>query len=368
MKASNKPYRLSVPHRPLPASVSDADEYTVCIIVKDGSKDWVKETVEEQGEKMGFVKKVLTLSKVRKDFKQHQQRRDLLRTYTTFLADDRILPMLSKSLGKSFFDAKKQPIPIRLTRTESFPTTVTKAVEGSAYLYIPSGTTVTVKAGSPMHLTEKQLCENVKEIVEQAVDKLPRKWKGVNEIALRVGGSVGVPVYARSKRGLEDIDNMAGEEEKKKNSSSRKRKEVEAAEEKEGGEEEVKKAKKVKSPLMKALEKGSKKKKKEEEEEKKEEKEEVKKVSRKEKRKALQPEVVPLKKNKKKAVEEKVAKERSEEGKVEGKEKEKGKKDKTGEMGGDPKFKPSNKFKRSLSSPGFVFKLGRKGLGFYKDV
>ena len=87
--ASNKPHRLSVPHRPLPSSVVGEDDYTVCIIVKDGSKEWVTDTVSEQGEKMGYVKKVLTLSKIRKDFKQHQQRRELLRTYTTFLADDR---------------------------------------------------------------------------------------------------------------------------------------------------------------------------------------------------------------------------------------------------------------------------------------
>ena len=87
--SSNKPHRLSVPHRPLPSSVADEADYTVCIIVKDGSKEWVQETLEEQGDKLGYVKKILTLSKIRRDFKQHQQRRDLLRTYTTFLADDR---------------------------------------------------------------------------------------------------------------------------------------------------------------------------------------------------------------------------------------------------------------------------------------
>jgi hypothetical protein len=131
-KASNKPHRINVPHRPLPSSVSDASDFTVCIIVKDGSKEWVKETLESQGSKFSYVKKVLTLSKLRKDFAQHAHRRDLVRTYTQFLADDRILPMLSKVRGgrRTAGTKRQQHIPHDYNcknRSDEFETTIQDA-------------------------------------------------------------------------------------------------------------------------------------------------------------------------------------------------------------------------------------------------
>lgn len=38
------------------------------------------------------------------------------RRYDLFLADDRVLPVLPKLLGKTFFKKKRQPVPVDMTK------------------------------------------------------------------------------------------------------------------------------------------------------------------------------------------------------------------------------------------------------------
>ena len=93
-----------------------------------------------------IVKKVMGLDSLRKNHSRHSDKRELLKTYDFFLADDRILPMLSKALGKNFFEAKKQPVAIKIQRKESLKVTIERSLK-SAYMYLPSGTCMQVKSG-----------------------------------------------------------------------------------------------------------------------------------------------------------------------------------------------------------------------------
>jgi ribosome biogenesis protein UTP30 len=61
------------------------------------------------------LKQVVTLDELRRDFARFEQRRQLLDSHDLFLADDRILPMLTKALGKTFLARKRQPIPLKVT-------------------------------------------------------------------------------------------------------------------------------------------------------------------------------------------------------------------------------------------------------------
>ncbi len=45
----------------------------------------------------------MSLNRLRKDYKEFKDRRELLLQYDLFLCDDRILPMMTKTLGKAFF-------------------------------------------------------------------------------------------------------------------------------------------------------------------------------------------------------------------------------------------------------------------------
>ena len=63
-----------------------------------------------------FPSQVIGVSKLRKEYSVFEQRRQLAESYDLFLADERVLPSLPRLLGKTFFQKKKQPIPIRLTK------------------------------------------------------------------------------------------------------------------------------------------------------------------------------------------------------------------------------------------------------------
>lgn len=146
-KSNPKPIRVLVPHPLFKVNGSSDDaleEAEICLIVKEESKPWCQEMIEQFSDHMGCVKKVLGLQSLRKKHAQYEQRRELLSKYSVFMADDRILPMLTKALGKDFFKAKKQPIPINLTRKEALPFAIQKALSAT-YMTLSAGTCVTIK-------------------------------------------------------------------------------------------------------------------------------------------------------------------------------------------------------------------------------
>src|SRR5210317_28875 len=103
--------------------------------------------IERFPKELGCIKKVLGLQSLRTKHKSFAQRRELLARFDVFFADDRILPMLTKALGGKFFEKKKQPIPIALTRKEALPFAVQKNLK-STFMFLSAGTCVTVKAGN----------------------------------------------------------------------------------------------------------------------------------------------------------------------------------------------------------------------------
>ena len=139
-RASNKLVPIPLPHPLLSLDVAE-----VCLIVKDhqgeGHKD-AKRKVAEM-EKCG-VAKVLGISKLRNNYKPHEAKRKLCDSYDLFLADARVLPLLPKLLGKTFFKKKRQPVPVDLTKKD-WPTQVRKAA--AAYARRGAGTCVSVKVG-----------------------------------------------------------------------------------------------------------------------------------------------------------------------------------------------------------------------------
>ncbi len=353
-KPSFKPIRIDVPHDVVTDEAGEEAE--ACLIVKDESKAWTKEFIESNPS-VSFIKKVVTLSKLRSDYKEFKDRRDLLRSYDLFLADDRILPMLSAALGKSFFEAKKQPVPIKLTRRESLETTLIRATKGSTYLVIPAGTQISVKCGKISALTELQLAENTMAAIKGVVPRLPGKWGNVREIGVRVGQSVMLPVYARTAEEIEAIKKMQGQGTIPAVVEDESEKEATEQQNKEKKRKAVAEAK-VKSPLVKAL-----KKKKAEDEEEKKKKEEVSESNRKAKRKEKQPEERPATKKSRREAQ-------AEDDAVKVKSPKKAKVA-TEPAAAEPAkesatFVASKKFKGARK--GYAFKKGNKGVGYYKDT
>ena len=145
--SSRKVIRITIPnsfHQTASQEGEGLEEPDVCLIVKDDAKPWVKEMIEEHSEQMGCVKKVITLESLRKNYAQFQQRRELMQKYDIFMADERILPMLTPALGKDFIKAKKLPVPIAITRKVSLPFAIQRNISAT-YMTVSRGTSVMIR-------------------------------------------------------------------------------------------------------------------------------------------------------------------------------------------------------------------------------
>mmetsp|Transcript_31988 Transcript_31988/g.67698 ORF Transcript_31988/g.67698 Transcript_31988/m.67698 type:complete len:576 (+) Transcript_31988:104-1831(+) len=191
---------------------SNLQEVEACLIVKEESKPWVQEMITRFPTQLGCIKKILGLQSLRTKHKSFTQRRQLLDRFDVFFADDRILPMLTKALGGKFFEKKKQPIPVRLTRKEALPFAVQKCLS-STFMYLSGGTCVTVKAGNTM-MPPAKLLSNIQSICSDVPTKVPRKWSNIRSISIKTSASVALPIYNKTPEELEEIMKLAKEEEK----------------------------------------------------------------------------------------------------------------------------------------------------------
>jgi len=371
-KASAKPIRVEIPHSLVSVggdgNLSDAQ---VCIIVKEESKPWVQEMIERFPNELGCIKKVLGLQSLRTKHKSFAQRRELLARFDVFFADDRILPMLTKALGGKFFEKKKQPIPIALTRKEALPFAVQNNLK-STFMFLSAGTCVTVKAGNT-GMDATKLLENIQSIAQVVPGKVPKKWANIRSVSIKTSASVALPIYNKTPQELEEIMRLAQEE-------------PEQAAEEEKSEKASKKTK-ASTPLAKALKKQS-----SEENEaapatstKKKKKRDVDSTvekTPKKKRKESAEDVTTTSKKKKKKTDSDIEKILDENDAVK-KTPKSSKKVKKDEQAGDEntavKKTPKSTKKASVegdfvaskkfvgAKKGFVFTKGKKGLGYYKD-
>lgn len=268
---SPKPIRIAIPHplhrvadsggeeNKLGDGDSSVEEAEVCIIVKEESKPWVQEMIDRFPSHMSCVKKVLGLQSLRKKYARYEQRRELMARYSVFMVDDRILPMVAKCLGKGFFNAKKQPIPLKLTRKEALPFAVQRCLSAT-YLFMSAGTCLTIRAGNT-GMSHKKLVENTEAIVANAVDKVPRKWANVSSISIKTTDSISLPFYNKTPEELADIAKLAGLDQSNEQFSKKRSRGNDGAgeaypiEEEEQNKKERMREIKAKSPLVRALKK-----------------------------------------------------------------------------------------------------------------
>ena len=395
-RTSARPIRIEIPHplHKVLQTKDDADtnqdgleDVEVCLIVKDESKESITELIELFPSHTSCVKKVLTLTSLRKKYSTHKARRELLKRYDLFLADDRILPMLGKALGKNFFQEKKHPIPLKVTRKEALPFAIQKSLK-SSYMFINPGTCISIKAGNTA-MPAEYLVANVEAIVNNAVGHIPRKWANVSAVNVKTAESIALPVYNKTREELEVIATLANVDvtksaEEKKRARAENEEEAELAAKESAKVKKQKKELAAKSPLVKAL-KMTKKKRKEDDEAVK-----VKATPSKKKKKrsnsgddhddtsinadadAVKSKTPKSSKKKLKskesaAVVEPETPKSSKKKKISDDGSSSSKKKKISEDGSSSKeFVSSKKFKGSKK--GYVFKKGSKGVGYYVDV
>jgi ribosome biogenesis protein UTP30 len=182
-----KPIKLALPK---PWKCAEDELTTVCLITKDPQREY-KDLIKPLGLKS--VSKIIGVSKLRTKYKPFETRRQLCNGYDVFLADERILPMLPKILGKTFFDKKKIPIPVNLAKRKDLKQELKDAVECTP-LHLGSGACISIKIGLA-NQSPKDLTSNVKSIIEQAVEKIPGKWNNIRSIHMKTAESISLPIY-----------------------------------------------------------------------------------------------------------------------------------------------------------------------------
>ncbi|CAG8599746.1 14112_t:CDS:10 [Funneliformis mosseae] len=167
-----KPVRIPLKH-PLYGSSTD-----ICLITKDPQRTY-KEWVAAHNVK--WVQNVIGISKLRKKYIPYEAKRNLCDSYDLFLTDERILPLLPNMLGKYFFEKKKQPIPVNISKESNFKREILRACH-CTYMYYSPGVCLSIKIGTT-GMTSKQILENL----EMAIPVIATKKRKIsNDISENV--------------------------------------------------------------------------------------------------------------------------------------------------------------------------------------
>lgn len=185
---NDKPIRLAIPH-----AIYSLQNAEVCLFVKDHKGEGHKSAKSKvREEHVAGISKVVGLSKLRTKYESHEAKRQLCNSYDLFAADERVLPSLPKLLGKAFFKKKKQPVPVRLTGKD-WAAQIRKACDAT-YLFWSGGSSLTIKVARSSQ-SQQQCVENTLAAIAAAVEKVPKKWEGVQGLFLKTSNSVALPIY-----------------------------------------------------------------------------------------------------------------------------------------------------------------------------
>lgn len=99
--------QVQIPH---PFNTAD-NNARVCVFVKDPAREF-KDQIQDLS--IPTIAKVIEFSKLKKEYRQYKDKRQLLKDYDLFLADLRVYKMLPEPLGKEFYQKKKFPCPIKV--------------------------------------------------------------------------------------------------------------------------------------------------------------------------------------------------------------------------------------------------------------
>lgn len=106
-KPSPKPHLIE-----LKAPIYSSEYKTrVCMLVKDPAREF-KDEIEDMD--IPCIAKVIGFDKLRREFKQFKDKRQLLKEYDIFASDVRIYKMLPAVAGREFYRNKAFPVPVKL--------------------------------------------------------------------------------------------------------------------------------------------------------------------------------------------------------------------------------------------------------------
>lgn len=190
---------------------------------------------------------MIGVSKIKARYKSYESRRQLLAEHEIFLADDRVITLLPKILGKVFYShSSKRPIPVNLQLSkflkkqykssqtlliqQSHPSSNSAAPIGSprhianqieralscAQVYLSPSVTSSVRVGLSS-FTPEQLTENVETVVDGIVERfVTKKWRNMRSIHIKGPNTMALPVWLADQLWVEKEDVLSEEEAKQR--------------------------------------------------------------------------------------------------------------------------------------------------------
>ncbi|KAF8158493.1 ribosomal protein L1p/L10e family-domain-containing protein [Crassisporium funariophilum] len=187
-----KPTKIPIVH-----PLVDPRTTPVCLITKDPQRQY-KDLLETH--KIKFISRVVGIEKLKGKFKPYEARRMLLKENGLFLADERVVPLLPKLLGSKWFEAKKQPIPVCLTRKD-LKGELERAIS-STYMNQNQGTCISIKVGKLSHTTS-QILDNIKTALPAIANAVKGNWDNIQSLNIKTNSSVSLPIWSCT---LDDVE------------------------------------------------------------------------------------------------------------------------------------------------------------------
>ncbi|KAF5314951.1 hypothetical protein D9619_007390 [Psilocybe cf. subviscida] len=180
-----KPVKIPIVH-----PLVDPRTSSICLITKDPQREY-KDLLDKHNIK--FISRVVGLEKLKGKFKPYEARRMLLQENGMFLADERVIPLLPKLLGSKWFQAKKQPIPVCLTRKD-LKGELERAIS-STYMNQNQGTYISIKVGT---LSQKpsQIIDNIKTVIPAVANVIKGNWDNIQSLNIKTNSSVSLPIWS----------------------------------------------------------------------------------------------------------------------------------------------------------------------------
>jgi ribosome biogenesis protein UTP30 len=185
-----RPIRIQIPNTLFDPTIN-GQEHTVCLFCRTDDKEEIENELERNP--ITGLNKVITLSDLKKYYKNFQERKKLFKEFTHFLCDNRLFSHVINLLGKVFTSRNNYPIPIEMSKIDKLSAAVNKSINQSTYLSL-SGTLLSIRFGLT-NMSSKKIIDNILAGLPIAFEKLQFGFGSVNSIHLKSSDSPALPIH-----------------------------------------------------------------------------------------------------------------------------------------------------------------------------
>jgi ribosome biogenesis protein UTP30 len=157
------------------------------------------------------VTKVISVTELRKNYKQYKDRRALLKEYDHFVCDKRVSALMPSLLGKKFLAKKRQPIAIEINQGQDFSAEL-KAARDSTAVFVPQSKLTVVRVGTT-GFEAKELAANLQAVITfLSTHKQNGGAANIQGLFIKTKNTLALPLYQALPDNEGEIDSSDSED------------------------------------------------------------------------------------------------------------------------------------------------------------